>query len=248
MPYENVYDVRLLDDLHNYFPQLLYRPENFNTVQDVLLYIQRATLRRFNLFDYGRNLYDESNTTIPANTQIRVEEADFVPVLRAFINVPNRLTRRTEINNIFQDVIITASQELIEQASTQLTLDEDIEDICPICQDNMRQDELIRKLNVCGHTFHKSCVDNWFLHDSVLCPTCRHDIRQPARVSPLLRSSHTPVTLPSNENLTTENTTTPPRTIHTPTVPLAPSRNFIRAHGSEIQGFLETLFRSNQPN
>jgi hypothetical protein len=31
-------------------------------------------------------------------------------------------------------------------------------------------------MNVCHHTFHKSCIDTWF-QENVHCPVCRHDIR-----------------------------------------------------------------------
>ena len=49
----NLYNVGLLDDLHKYFPDLLYNPSRFHNVQDVLSYIQTQTRSRFNLYDYG---------------------------------------------------------------------------------------------------------------------------------------------------------------------------------------------------
>jgi hypothetical protein len=51
--YEDVYYVRLLDDIHNYFPDLLYNPGRFGTVRDVLGYLQEQTQLRFNLFQQG---------------------------------------------------------------------------------------------------------------------------------------------------------------------------------------------------
>ena len=243
MPYENVYEVGLLDDLHNYFPQLLYRPERFGTVQDVLRYVRDATQRRFNLFDYGRRQYEESlpprNTT---HVRMHTDEADFVPILRTFINLPARVTRTTAgINSLFQDVVVNASQEIIDNASMQITLDEDADDNCPICQDRMRQGELIRKLNVCSHQFHKSCVDNWFLNDSVLCPTCRHDIRQPARVpSPMLTATATDGQ-PVMPALTPEQLSSP-----VVSTPIAASRNTLRQRSTEAQELLNTLFGLGQ--
>lgn len=244
MPYEHLYDVGLLDDLHNYFPRILYRPEEFNSVQDLLRYVQSATQRRFNLFDRGRREYEGPSVSVPRNTHIRVEEPELAPILRAFINVPARVTRATGINSLFQDVIVSASQDLIERASTQITLEEDLEDNCPICQDSMRQGELIRKLTACNHTFHMSCVDNWLLNDSVLCPTCRHDIRQPARVSPMLAPSSVPAAISETmPDLMPQQLTTPPRapTMQAPT-PGAPSRGSLRQRGSETQDLLNALF------
>lgn len=233
--YERVYDVGLLDDLHNYFPGLLYEQERFRTVPDVLSYIRQNTSRRFNLFDYGARQYHQSN--VPRNTfvhptqqnipsvpvvnrwtpssvpQPQAVEADITdaidlsilfPLLRSLdrltgtpsAQVPVRVNRGNRFAGLFQDVIINASQELIDGASTLRTLLMDLEESCSICQDRMRQGENIRRLNTCHHEFHGECVDNWFLSRSVLCPVCRHDIRNPtpATRSPLLRAA------PSNQD------------------------------------------------
>lgn len=53
MPYERHYDVGLLDDLHNFFPALLYDQARFQTVQDVLSYIRFQTSEHFNLYRRG---------------------------------------------------------------------------------------------------------------------------------------------------------------------------------------------------
>jgi hypothetical protein len=69
MPYETLYNVGLLDDIHNYFPELLYRPQNFSTVQDVLYYIQNQTQTRLNPFSVGFQRYNGENpilnSTVP---------------------------------------------------------------------------------------------------------------------------------------------------------------------------------------
>ena len=54
---EVIYGVKLLDDIHNYFPDLLYNNRRFNTVQGVLSYITSTTQLRFNLFRHGQNQY-----------------------------------------------------------------------------------------------------------------------------------------------------------------------------------------------
>jgi thymidine kinase len=38
--YETHYDIQLLDDLHNYFPDILYAPQRFTSVVDLLAYIR----------------------------------------------------------------------------------------------------------------------------------------------------------------------------------------------------------------
>jgi hypothetical protein len=216
--YERVYDVGLLDDLHNYFPGLLYEPDRFRTVSDVLGYVRENASRRFNLFDYGARQYQQQNTRVPQNTFTRqtpvvnrwtppapvappsryefdltseVDLAILAPLLRSLdrLAVPvipaQRANGANRFAGMFQDIIVHASQELIDNGSNIRTLLMDLEESCSICQDRMRQGENIRRLNACQHEFHGTCVDNWFLQRSVLCPVCRHDIRDP---TPVLRS------------------------------------------------------------
>lgn len=59
--YEQLYGVSLLDDLHNYFPALLYDSDSFRTVEDVLQYVSLQTRRRFDLFSFGLSAYEEMN-------------------------------------------------------------------------------------------------------------------------------------------------------------------------------------------
>jgi hypothetical protein len=202
--YERVYDVALLDDLHNYFPALLYNHEIFRTVQDVLLYVRERTQRRFNLFDYGRRQYETSMPMPPLRTpatyghrpveEVRVEFTPNMPTTRLdnslsallpllrTLNLPVR-ARAVPVggSGLYEDVVVHASQDVINGASTESTLEADMEDNCTICQDRMRQGELVRKLTVCEHVFHRACIDNWLLSRSVICPTCRHDVRNPTR-------------------------------------------------------------------
>lgn len=225
--YERVYDVGLLDDLHNYFPGLLYEPDRFRSVSDVLTYVRQNASRRFNLFDYGARQYQQNRASRgpPQNTFTRqvpvvprwappvpvvpqpqqyefdltndVDVALLAPLLRSLDRlaglapptIPHHPVQRVvggnRVASLFQDVIIHASQELIDSGSTMRTLLMDLEESCSICQDRMRQGENIRRLNACQHEFHGACVDNWFLQRSVMCPVCRHDIRD---LTPVLRS------------------------------------------------------------
>jgi hypothetical protein len=238
--YQTVYGVSLLDDLHNYFPRILYNPQQFHTVPDLLAYVQQTTRTRFNLFDNGlrqyataqhsaqqqpqqhpRNTYAQAAAHAQAHvhtTAMDPVSASLLPLLRSLI-VPRVV--RMPMNTAFSDpVIVHASQEIIETRSTQETLEEDSEDICAICQDTMRQGELVRKITVCSHQFHRSCIDNWLLNSSVLCPTCRHDIRESTRApstrnTPVLTAMATPAptaaaqvmqTPPSNRSIILEGT------------------------------------------
>jgi hypothetical protein len=55
--YQTIYGVQLIDDLHNYYPDVLYGPPGqFRTVDDLLGYVRQRTQQRFDLFTYGRLL------------------------------------------------------------------------------------------------------------------------------------------------------------------------------------------------
>jgi Ring finger domain len=54
--YQSVYNVGLLDDLHNYFPALLYQMEQFQNVPQVLQYMRQRMNARFNLYNHGASL------------------------------------------------------------------------------------------------------------------------------------------------------------------------------------------------
>lgn len=213
--YQVVYDIGLLDDIHNYFPGLLYEPERFRTVSDVLEYLQQNTRRRFNLYEHGRQRYTGSvpentfgrSTEVPivnrwsdtqrATQAFDIDVAEFsilFPLLRGLANPlppPPAIQRVTRQPGIFEDVLINASIELINSASNVRTLLMELEESCSICQDRMREGENIRRLNACHHEFHSGCVDSWFLRNSVFCPICRHDIRDPT--SPVLRAQRSAI-------------------------------------------------------
>jgi hypothetical protein len=67
--FREFYGIGLLDDLHNYFPALLYAPENFVSVRDILGYIRTRAGQEMNLFSMGQR--DYNNTRIRTNTHSR---------------------------------------------------------------------------------------------------------------------------------------------------------------------------------
>lgn len=206
--YQTVYGSVLLDDIHNYFPQLLYRPERFQTLPQVFAYVHRQIDAHFNLGARGIRLYRESELQTPSTyfvpappmgvqpPSVRVdldvepltsfaELSALLPLIQRFITPASM---GTQLRPRQEDVVVHASNEIIQRASTERTLEEDSEEVCSICQDEMHSGELVRRLTVCNHEFHRSCIDNWLLNRSVRCPTCRFDIRETGRVSTTVRS------------------------------------------------------------
>ena len=94
----SIFNVGLLDDLHKYFPDLLYNSSRFHTVQDVLLYVQEQAKSRFNLFDYGARQYAQGSTataTARGNVVIQpsnqtTERCNCAVCMPPVINTPQR--------------------------------------------------------------------------------------------------------------------------------------------------------------
>ena len=162
--YEVVYRIRLLDDIHNYFPALLYTQERFLSFNQVLHYI-RYQLRALS----------------------RVEEslanAEFILNLLSTIVIRDVGTGAGD-PAFTAPVVVRPTSAQIDEGSEIVT---DISGSnCAVCQDIIVEADTCRRLRVCRHVYHQSCIDQWFRR-SVRCPTCRHDIREAAvlTVSPM---------------------------------------------------------------
>lgn len=58
---------------------------------------------------------------------------------------------------------------------------------CPICLTELCAGENARQLSVCGHTFHRSCIDLW-LYRRADCPLCKAEVKtSPAETQSLRR-------------------------------------------------------------
>ena len=181
--YESLYGVGVLDDIHNYFPALLYEPTSFQTVPEVLAYVQLQTRRRFDLFSLGRAAYirNQPRVAVPLYRPARYVYEETVPVNTAADNILNLFTTMLNsptLNPGFMNaVIVRPSAETIRANTTLSTTgDADTNAVCAICQDGYEVGVERRSLNACHHAFHKSCIDVWF-QENVHCPVCRHDIR-----------------------------------------------------------------------
>jgi hypothetical protein len=276
--YETLYGVGLLDDLHNYFPALLYDSSSFGSVRDVLGYIQTQTRNRFDLFSYGLREYQaalpepsasnplprrvvrtsfasippslatatstllRSPATIPsvseqvtletttisnpstiqqilgrttgtipnifvdiahlnrreaeeeeedADADDEAQASNFVTnALLSLLNLPptaltlnrNYMPGSRAMDQFLQPVPVRPTPEQIAENTTLGNLVSDTEHACAICQDTLLPEQEGRKLNACGHWFHKGCIDTW-LGTNVHCPVCRHDIREALRTN-----------------------------------------------------------------
>ena len=94
--YERYYEITLLDDLHNYFPDILYNSSRFQTVQDLIQYIQNETRNRFDLFSNAirRNRTTTSNQETSRSTNSTSSRVSQLVGRRTGNSVPEQSTIR----------------------------------------------------------------------------------------------------------------------------------------------------------
>ena len=203
-PYETLYGVGLLDDIHNYYPAMLYDPTRFHSVAALLHYFQMQTRERFDLFTFGQRAY--LATQLAAEPEMTDVSGVRTPPVRprlAYAPYPMyRTVRMVGDDNLeggdiaarnlltsllgalgggglappsFEDVEVAPTAEQITLATTRMHVDESM--ICSVCQDTITVEDDVSRINHCEHSFHVGCIDTWFVRN-VHCPVCRHDIRE----------------------------------------------------------------------
>lgn len=210
MSYHRHYDSPLLDELHNYFPQILYAPERFRSMPDVLAYVQDQVRQRFDLFTRGRreflererqtriistpplrptgvSMLFESNRTIPVDNDLGVanEFLHAINLMGGLFTTPRHPVQQTmgvPPPGFMDPVVVRPTAEQIESATAIEIIDSE-EEMCPICQDQMAAGAEALSINACDHRFHSGCIRTWFT-GNVVCPVCRHDIRDPPAEAP----------------------------------------------------------------
>ena len=96
------------------------------------------------------------------------------------------------VDNIFNDILIdtinfrrgltmeqlnaNTSIELYTRNNNQNDETEEDNEPCCICREPFENSSVIRKINICGHKFHLSCIDTWF-QSQYTCPMCRVSLR-----------------------------------------------------------------------
>jgi hypothetical protein len=190
--YVVVYNVPILDDIHNYFPALLYEQGQFQTVPHVLHYVRNQLSSRFNLYSYGASLYRGLRQAAPPPVQVDPSPpaTDGLSLLFTLLSNPDIYSPgspRSQRNRIiptdaFMDPVIVRPTDTVLVQNTTVLPGRSLPagTNCVVCQDSIQVSDVCRRLNGCRHIFHKTCIDQWF-QTNVHCPTCRHDIRDAPR-------------------------------------------------------------------
>ncbi|XP_073121999.1 RING-H2 finger protein ATL2-like [Henckelia pumila] len=62
---------------------------------------------------------------------------------------------------------------------------------CAVCLSEFEEDEVVRHLPKCGHSFHTECIDMWFISHST-CPLCRSPVEQVVNQTTVIDDANEP--------------------------------------------------------
>jgi len=196
--YTSIFGVGLLDDLHNYFPDLLYSHRRFSSTQDVLQYVQDQTRSRFNLLDYGRRMHREQEqatavpatttvpaTAVPATTAVPViaTGATAVPVAAAPPSIVTPLRAPHRQRTLFYEVPSAADDMAGINILTSL-----FNNLIPTAHHRNYTDVVVFPTN--QQIDNATTVEALTTTLEEACPICQEDLVAGSRVRRIMRCNH----------------------------------------------------------
>ena len=67
------------------------------------------------------------------------------------------------------------SIQILNEKTEVFLKNENLDDSCPICNENYNSDKICRKNKLCNHFFHMKCIDTWYSNKNT-CPECNQII------------------------------------------------------------------------
>jgi hypothetical protein len=125
--------------------------------------------------DYSifRNIFSFRSLNLPnTSSRIRVNLVPYTPYYSPFYedNVNDKKIKK------ISDYSTKKNQHVSHLPSYYKLKETNKEnEYCSICYEEFKKNEYCRKLPLCGHFFHKKCVDKWLRKDilEMRCPLCR---------------------------------------------------------------------------
>jgi hypothetical protein len=222
---QNIYTIQLLNDIHNYFPDILYNPTRFRNVQDLLEYIRSVA----DSSPYSRGLQDYNRQRAhnnPGNMPSRVSTPRIIPTYSSsFYEYNSNSTVPTQyrfpinqnsallnglLGGLFSEILMTPSaglESFLNQTVEVAPTSQEISNATTTYTANGRQENIC---TICQDTIDENQTvrrinhcSHYFHKDcidvwfarNVHCPTCRHDIRE---ANPESESTRNPPHVPSN--------------------------------------------------
>ena len=112
-------------------------------------------------------------SNLPARLSISVRYPMYYPAIISTINPNDISPLNYNILSSLEDVKIgLINKNLI--LNSKVSINENKEEFCVICQDNILEKQIIRTLK-CLHSFDLECIDNWLINNKK-CPTCKFEI------------------------------------------------------------------------
>jgi hypothetical protein len=105
MSQQNIYQVQLLNDLHNYFPDVLYNPGRFRNVQDLLQYVRQVA--DTSPYTRGQAIYNNHQVANARTFSARQPTTD-VPIYQTVQPIQSLNTIWTQpVTTVVEDTIPT---------------------------------------------------------------------------------------------------------------------------------------------
>ena len=118
------------------------------------------------------NLTDNNSSNVTINNID--SSSNFLNEINNILN--NSLNRNFENEEEEQQNILSSEQINNRTTLILFNSEENTElENCCICRDSYCDGCEIRKINACGHCFHKNCLDTWLQHKNT-CPLCRTNV------------------------------------------------------------------------
>ena len=82
------------------------------------------------------------------------------------------------VNNISTEDVVCTLDEKDKENLKKIKLDNDLDDKCNVCMDQMKKEEEVLILP-CKHSFHTVCIEEWLTKYNYICPICKQEVGKP---------------------------------------------------------------------